>query len=156
MPDTRANPVRQEERNEPAYEFVEEDPEMTDLTDGYLRPSPPSAIMLFLSSRSSRACSATTSFSCRASRRRSVTSLLVSRSGIPAAYGAPRRHTMPSALAVVKRERGAGVLQSVNLWSRPVTLFACTFASGCATEARIAEFFRELARQAGFEPATLG
>ena len=58
--------------------------------------------------------------------------------------------------AVVKRERGAGVLQSANLWSRPVTLFACTFASGCATEARIAEFFRELARPAGFEPATLG
>ena len=28
---------RQEERNEPAYEFVEEDPEMTDLTDRYLR-----------------------------------------------------------------------------------------------------------------------
>ncbi len=33
--------------------------------------------MLFLSSRSSKACSATTSFSCRASWRRSVTSLLV-------------------------------------------------------------------------------
>ena len=49
-----------------------------------------------------------------------------------------------------------GVLQSANLWGRPVTLFACTFASGCATEARIAEFFRELARPAGFEPATLG
>ena len=49
-----------------------------------------------------------------------------------------------------------GVLQSANLWGRPVTLFACTFASGCATEARIAEFFRKLARPAGFEPATLG
>src|SRR5215813_6276952 len=40
-------------------------------------PSPPSAIMLFFSSRSSSACSATTSFRARASRRRSVTSLLV-------------------------------------------------------------------------------
>ena len=49
-----------------------------------------------------------------------------------------------------------GVLQSANLWGRPVTLFACTFASGCATEARIAEFFRKMARPAGFEPATLG
>src|SRR5208282_206254 len=38
---------------------------------------PPSAIMLFLSRRNSRACSATTSFSARASRRRSLTSLLV-------------------------------------------------------------------------------
>src|ERR1700730_3177360 len=37
----------------------------------------PSAIMLFLSRRKSRACSATTSFSARASRRRSLTSPLV-------------------------------------------------------------------------------
>ena len=37
----------------------------------------PSAIMLFLSRRNSRACSATTSFSARASCRRSQTSLLV-------------------------------------------------------------------------------
>src|ERR1019366_3711051 len=37
----------------------------------------PSAIMLFLSRRNSRACSATTSFSARASRRRSLTSPLV-------------------------------------------------------------------------------
>jgi hypothetical protein len=35
---------------------------------------PPSAIMLFLSRRNSRACSATTSFSAWASRRRSLTS----------------------------------------------------------------------------------
>src|SRR5215211_1387163 len=37
-------------------------------------PSPPSAIMLFLSRRSSSACSATTSFRAPASRRRSLTS----------------------------------------------------------------------------------
>src|SRR3954453_3103762 len=37
-------------------------------------PSPPSAIMLFLSSRSASACSATTSLSSWASRRRSLTS----------------------------------------------------------------------------------
>src|SRR3954449_5875552 len=37
-------------------------------------PSPPSAIMLFLSSRNASACSATTSFSSWASRRRSLTS----------------------------------------------------------------------------------
>src|SRR5262249_58173945 len=40
-------------------------------------PSSPSAIMLFLSRRSSSACSATTSFNARTSPRRSVTSLLV-------------------------------------------------------------------------------
>src|SRR5271155_3380970 len=39
--------------------------------------SPPSAIMLFLSSRNSSACSATTSFSSWAWRLRSLTSLLV-------------------------------------------------------------------------------
>ena len=46
------------------------------------------------------------------------------RSGSHAAYGAPRRHTMPSAQAVVKRGGALGVLQSANLWGRPVTLFA--------------------------------
>ena len=66
------------------------------------------------------------------------------------------RHTMPSAPAVVKRERGAGVLQSANLWSRPVTLFACTFAPSAQAEGTICEFFRKMARPAGFEPATLG
>src|SRR5436190_23306556 len=40
-------------------------------------PSAPSAIMLFLSSRRASACSATTSFSSWASRRRSLTSSLV-------------------------------------------------------------------------------
>src|SRR5215471_6898657 len=40
-------------------------------------PSPPSAIVLFLSSRNSRACSATTSFSSCASRRSSLTSSVV-------------------------------------------------------------------------------
>src|SRR5262249_61843935 len=40
-------------------------------------PSPPSAIGLFLSSRNSRACSATTSFSSCASRRSSLTSSVV-------------------------------------------------------------------------------
>src|SRR6266480_2360834 len=38
---------------------------------------PPSAIMLFLSNRNSSACSATTYFNARASRRRSLTSPLV-------------------------------------------------------------------------------
>ena len=49
-----------------------------------------------------------------------------------------------------------GVLQSANLWGRPVTLFACTFAPGAQAEGTIGEFFREMARPAGFEPATLG
>ena len=51
---------------------------------------------------------------------------------------------------------GLGVLQSANLWGRPVTVFACTFAPGAQAVGTIGEFFRKLARQAGFEPATLG
>ena len=49
-----------------------------------------------------------------------------------------------------------GVLQSANLWGRPVTVFACTFAPCVQAEGTIGAFFRKLARPAGFEPATLG
>ena len=49
-----------------------------------------------------------------------------------------------------------GVLQSANLWGRPVTVFACTFAPCAQAEDTIGAFFRKLARPAGFEPATLG
>ena len=56
----------------------------------------------------------------------------------------------------VKLTLGLAVLQSANLWGRPVTFFACTFAPGAQAEGTISEFFRELARPAGFEPATLG
>ena len=38
----------------------------------------------------------------------------------------------------------------------PVTFFACTFASGAQAVGTISEFFRKMARPAGFEPATLG
>ena len=38
------------------------------------------------------------------------------RSGMPAAYGAPRRHTMPSAQAVVKRGGGAGRTSVSQSW----------------------------------------
>ena len=51
---------------------------------------------------------------------------------------------------------GLAVLQSANLWGRPVTFFACTFAPGAEAEGTIGEFFRKMARPAGFEPATLG
>ena len=69
---------------------------------------------------------------------------------------APRRHTMPSAPAAGKRGGGLGVLQSANLGRGPVTLFACTFAPGAQAAGTICEFFRKMARPAGFEPATLG
>ena len=49
-----------------------------------------------------------------------------------------------------------GVLQSANLWGRPVTVFACTFAPGAQAVGTIGEFFSKLERPAGFEPATLG
>ena len=49
-----------------------------------------------------------------------------------------------------------GVLQSANLWGRPVTFFACTFAPGAQAVGTISEFFRKMARPTGFEPATLG
>ena len=39
---------------------------------------------------------------------------------------------------------------------RPVTFFACTFAPGAQAVGTISEFSRKMARQAGFEPATLG
>ena len=39
-------------------------------------------------------------------------------------FVAPRRHTMPSAQAAVKRGVGAGVRQSANLRGRPGTFFA--------------------------------
>src|SRR6056297_3365404 len=53
--------------------------------------SPPSAIMLFLSNRNSRACSATTSFRSRASRRRSLTSL-----DVAARAASPARRFFPA------------------------------------------------------------
>ena len=78
------------------------------------------------------------------------------RSGIHAACGAPT--TSHHAIGAGRCEAGVvlGVLQSANLGRGPVTFFACTFAPGGATEARIAEFFRKMARPAGFEPATPG
>ena len=49
------------------------------------------------------------------------------------------------------------VLQSANLWGRPVTFFACTFAPGAQAVGTISEFSRKIgAPGAGFEPATLG
>ena len=45
--------------------------------------------------------------------------------------------------------------QSANLWGRPVTLFACTFAPGAQAVGTISEFSRKMARPAGVEPATL-
>src|SRR6202011_61479 len=51
----------------------------------------PSAIMLFLTRRNSRACSATTSFSARASRRRSLTSPLVAARAV-----SPARRRLPA------------------------------------------------------------
>ena len=51
---------------------------------------------------------------------------------------------------------GLAVLQSANLWGRPVTFFACTFAPGAQAVGTISEFSRKMARPAGFEPATLG
>ena len=38
---------------------------------------------------------------------------------------------------------GLAVLQSANLWGRPVTFFACTFAPGAKAEGTIGEFFRK-------------
>ena len=78
------------------------------------------------------------------------------RSGMHVAYGAPP--TSHHAIGAGPCEAGVGlaVLQSANLWGRPVTLFACTFASGAQAVGTISEFFRKMARPAGFEPATLG
>ena len=78
------------------------------------------------------------------------------RSGTPAACRAPRRHTMPSPLAVVKREDGAGrtsVSQSLGPTGHCVR---CTFAEGAWETGTIGEFSRKMARPAGFEPATPG
>ena len=72
------------------------------------------------------------------------------------AYGAPP--TSHHAIGAGRCEAGVGlaVLQSANLWGRPVTFFACTFAPGAQAVGTISEFFRKMARPAGFEPATLG
>ena len=68
-----------------------------------------------------------------------------------------RAPELGSAPAVVKRGgKGLAVLQSANLWGRPVTFFACTFAPGAQAVGTIGEFSRKMARPAGFEPATLG
>ena len=48
-----------------------------------------------------------------------------------------------------------GVLQSANLWGRPVTLFAA-HSPRSADVGTIGVFSREMARPAGFEPATPG
>ena len=61
------------------------------------------------------------------------------------------RHWPPASAGLV-----LGVLQSANLWGRPVTFFACTFAPGAQAVGTISEFSRKMARPAGFEPATLG
>ena len=77
-------------------------------------------------------------------------------SGTPAACGAPRRHTMPSAQATVKRGGGAGrtsVSQSLSPTGHSVRR---TFAEGVTHVGTIGEFPRKMARPAGLEPATIG
>ena len=66
--------------------------------------------------------------------------------------------TSHHAIGAGRCEAGVGlaVLQSANLWGRPVTFFACTFAPGAPAAGTISEFSRKMARPAGFEPATLG
>src|SRR3954469_20335945 len=66
--------------------------------------SAPSAIMLFLSRRNSRACSATTSFSAWACRRRSVTSPLVAARAV-----SPARRRLPAS-----RNSFDGVIQALG------------------------------------------
>ena len=66
--------------------------------------------------------------------------------------------TSHHAIGAGRCEAGVGlaVLQSANLWGRPVTFFACTFAPGAQAMGTIGEFSRKMARPAGFEPATPG
>ena len=78
------------------------------------------------------------------------------RSGTHAACGAPRRHTMPSALAGVKCGGGAGRTSVSQSLSRTGHCVRRTFAEGVANVGEISEFPREMARPAGLEPATIG
>ena len=53
--------------------------------------------------------------------------------------------------------RGCARRTSVSQsWKVTGHFFACTFAPGAQAEGTIGEFFRKMARPAGFEPATLG
>ena len=51
---------------------------------------------------------------------------------------------------------GAGRTSVSQSWKVTGHFFACTFASGAQAVGTISEFFRKMARPAGFEPATLG
>ena len=79
-----------------------------------------------------------------------------SRRVVDARLVAPRRHTMPSVPAVVKRVVSAertSVSQSSGLTGH---FIRCTFAEGVANVNAIGELSRKVARPAGFEPATPG
>ena len=78
------------------------------------------------------------------------------RSGTHAACGAPRRHTMPSAQAVVKRAGGAGRTSVSQSWKVTGHFVRLYLRPRCQAVGTIGEFFRKMARPAGFEPATLG
>ena len=83
--------------------------------------SPPSAIMLFLSSRNSSACSATTSFSSWASRLRSLTSPLVAARAV-----SPASRRLPASRNSLD-QRNRGPRQCLHggtarrCWARPVS-----------------------------------
>ena len=79
------------------------------------------------------------------------------RSGMHVAYGAPRRHTMPSAPAVVKRGVGAGrtsVSQSWKVTGHFFRLYLRPWYPGSGHNQRI--LYGKWRAPAGFEPATLG
>ena len=77
------------------------------------------------------------------------------RSGTHAACGAPRRHTMPSAQAAVKRGVALGRTSVSQSLGRPVTLFAA-HSPRDAERGHNRRISRKMARPAGFEPATPG
>ena len=58
-------------------------------------------------------------------------------------------------LALPRKDRDIRYLRPLGN-SDIATFFACTFASGAQAVGTIGEFFRKMARPAGFEPATLG
>ena len=89
-------------------------------------------------------------------RRRTPIATDPARSGTHAACGAPRRHTMPSAPAAVKRGGGAG-RTSVSQSFRPDrSLCSPHIRRGMLNVSTLGEFPRKMARPAGFEPATPG
>ena len=78
------------------------------------------------------------------------------RSGTHAACEAPRRHTMPSAPAAGKCGIGAGRTSVSQSWKVTGHFFRLHLRLWCPGVGTISEFFRKMARPAGFEPATLG